>query len=145
MNRIALTKLPACALAVGLLAAPTTAGAIEAKGGHYAQSKNNVIIATFDVAGVKVRNFSHNDRCTNYPLEFPAFGFGFGFGFGNGDFSFTSNAVKDLNSQEWSVRITGKAISRTVVKGSMTYKKTKGNARCETTTKFRVRTGKVRR
>ena len=44
------------------------------------------------------------------------------------------------------MRITGKAISRTVIKGSMTYKKTKGNAPCETTTKFRaVRTGKVRR
>jgi hypothetical protein len=65
----------------------------------------------------------------------------------NGSFSFSGSAIKNGIDQEYTVHVSGKALSPTTIAGSMTYQKTKGNGpACKTTTKFRAtRTGKARR
>ncbi len=127
--------VPAAVVLLAVL--PATAAAVTPKGGHYAQSKNNVIVVTFDVAGGKVRNFSHNDSCSRFGVPVPEMKVR-----GNGRFSFSGTAVNGID-HEYSVTVTGRTVSRTVVRGSMTYRKTSGNGpACTTTTKFRAkRTG----
>ncbi len=131
--------IPAAALlGLALVAAPASAAAITPKGGHYAQSKDNVIVATFDLSGGKVRRFSHNDSCARFGVPVPPMKVG-----ANGAFSFRGSGIKNGILQEYSVRVSGKALSRTVIAGSMTYEKTGGNGpACSVTTKFRAkRTG----
>jgi hypothetical protein len=134
--------IPAAAALLGLALAALPAGAavVRPMDGHYAQSKANVIVATFDLVGGKVRKFSHNDSCAVY-VPVPPMKVG-----PNGAFSYTAKGIKDAISREYSVSVRGKAVSRTVIAGSMTYEKTKGNGpHCKTTTKFRVtRTGEAR-
>jgi hypothetical protein len=64
----------------------------------------------------------------------------------NGAFSFTGTGIKDGILHDYSVKVSGKAVSRIVIAGSMTYQKTSGNGpACKTTTKFRAkRTGPAR-
>ena len=140
-NRGAAVSAAAALLGVALVALPATAAAFEPKGGHYAQSKDNVVVATFDVTGGKVRRFWHSDDCARYSVPVPAMKIG-----ANGAFSFTGAGIKNGILQEYSVKVSGKAVSRTVIAGSMTYEKTKGNGpACQTTTKFRAkRTGPAR-
>ena len=58
----------------------------------------------------------------------------------NGSFSFEGTGIKNGINQEYTVRVTGEAVSATVIKGSMTYQKTAGNGpACKTTTKFRAK------
>jgi hypothetical protein len=140
-NRGAAVLAAAAVLGVALVALPATAAAVGPSGGHYAQSKDNVVVATFDVAGGKVRRFWHSDDCARYSVPVPAMKIG-----GNGAFSFTGTGIKNGISQEYSVKVSGHAVSRTVIAGSMTYQKTAGNGpACKTTTKFRAkRTGPAR-
>lgn len=131
--------VPAAALlGLALVALPATASAVTPKGGHYAQSKDNVIVATFDLSGGKVRRFSHNDSCARFGVPVPPMKVGAG-----GAFSFSGTGIKNGILQEYTVTVRGKALSRSVIAGSMTYEKTAGNGpACKTTTKFRAkRTG----
>jgi hypothetical protein len=57
---------------VALVALPASASAVEPRGGHYAQSKDNVVVATFDIAGGKVRRFWHSDDFARYSVPVPA-------------------------------------------------------------------------
>ena len=140
-NRRAAVPAAAALLGVALVALPATAAAVAPRGGHYAQSTNNVVRATFDVAGGKVRRFWHSDNCARYSVPVPAMKIG-----PKGGFSFSGKGIKNGILQEYSVRVSGKAVSRTVIAGSMTYQKTAGNGpACTTTTKFRAkRTGPAR-
>lgn len=130
--------LPLAVVAGLLLAAP--AHAVTAKGGHYAQSKDNVIVATFDVVGGSVVNFSHNDSCARFQVPVPKMKIG------AGAFSFTGHEIENAIDQVYSVKVSGTVASEKVIKGSMTYEKTGGNGpHCRVTTKFRAtRTGKAR-
>jgi hypothetical protein len=141
LTRCAAVPAAGVALATALVALPASAAVVNPMPGHYAQSKANVIVATFDLAGGKVRHFSHNDSCSRFGVPVPDMKVG-----ANGAFSFSGEAIKNGIDQEYSVSVTGKAVSRTAIAGSMTYQKTKGNGpSCRTTTKFRVtRTGKAR-
>jgi hypothetical protein len=122
-------------LGLALVALPATASAIVPRGGHYAQSKDNVIVATFDVAGGSVRNFSHNDDCARFGVPVPAMKIR-----PSGRFSFHGTAIKNGILQEYTVSVGGKAVSRTAITGSMTYEKTAGNGPpCKVTTKFRAK------
>jgi hypothetical protein len=126
-------------LALGVF--PAAAAAVTPRNGHYAQSKDNVIVVTFDVVGGKVVDFSHNDRCATFGVPVPAMTVG-----ANGRFSFTGSGLENGIGQEYTVHVTGRAVSRTVIKGSMSYEKTAGNGpHCATTTSFRAkRTGRPR-
>ena len=131
--------LPLAAVLAGLLlAAP--AHAVTVKGGHYAESRDNVIIATFDVVGGKVVNFSHNDSCARFQVPVPKMKIG------TGSFSYTGHEVENEIGQFYSVQVRGTVVSEKAIKGSMTYEKTGGNGpHCRVTTKFRAtRTGKAR-
>jgi hypothetical protein len=141
-NRRAAVPAAGALLALALTASPAGAAVVDPMNGHYAQSKANVIVATFDLVGGKVRNFSHNDSCSRFGVPVPPMKVG-----PNGSFSFSGSAIKNGIYQEYSVHVTGKAVSPTTIAGSMTYEKTKGNGpACKTTTKFRAtRTGKARR
>jgi hypothetical protein len=132
----------AAALGMALAALPASAAVNDPMNGHYAESKHNVIVATFDLAGGKIRNFSHNDSCSRFGVPVPPMRIG-----PNGSFGFGGTGIKNGIDQEYSVSVSGKAVSRTVIAGSMTYEKTKGNGpACKTTTKFRAtRNGKARR
>jgi hypothetical protein len=140
-NRRAAGPAAAALLGVALVALPATADAVAPRGGHYAQSSNNVVVATFDISGGKVRRFWHSDGCARYSVPVPAMKIGT-----NGGFSFSGAGIKNGILQEYTVKVNGHALSRTVIAGSMTYQKTGGNGpACKTTTKFRAkRTGPVR-
>jgi hypothetical protein len=99
-----------------------------------------VIVATFDVSGGEVLNFSHNDSCARFGVPVPAMRIG-----ANG-FSFAGTGLVNGIGQEYTVRVRGKAVSRTAIRGSMTYEKTAGNGPpCKTRTKFHAkRTGPAR-
>jgi hypothetical protein len=142
LTRRAAVPAAAALLATALVALPASASVVNPMAGHYAQSKANVIVATFDLVGGRVRNFSHNDSCSGFGVPVPPMKVG-----ANGAFSFGGEAIKNGIGQEYTVSVHGKAVSRTAIAGSMTYRKTKGNGPpCRTTTKFRVtRTGKARR
>jgi len=129
------------AAALLALALPAAAAAITPKKGHYAQSKKHVIVVTFDLRGGKIHRFSHNDSCSTFGVPVPPMRVG-----ANGSFSFEGTGIKNGIDQEYTVRVTGEAVSQTVIKGSMTYQKTAGNGpACKTTTKFRAkRTGPPR-
>jgi hypothetical protein len=133
-----LLPLKLAVAAILLLAAP--AQAVTVKGGHYAESKDNVIVVTFDVVGGSVVNFSHNDSCARFQVPVPRMKIG------TGSFSFTGHEIENENYQEYSVRVSGTVVSERVIKGSMTYEKTKGNGpHCRVTTRFRAtRTGRAR-
>lgn len=141
LTRSAAVPATAVLLAMALVALPASAAVVNPMPGHYAQSKANVIVATFDLAGGKVRHFSHNDSCSRFGVPVPDMKVG-----SSGAFSFSGAGIKNGIDQEYTVNVTGKAVSRTAIAGSMTYEKTKGNGpSCRTTTKFRVtRTGKAR-
>lgn len=74
------------------------------------------------VSGGKVRRFWHSDACARYSVPVPAMKIG-----ANGGFSFTGTGIKNGILQEYTVKVSGKAVSRTVIAGSMTYQKTAGN------------------
>lgn len=134
-NRGAAVPAAVALLGVALVALPATASAVTPRGGHYAQSKDNVVVATFDVAGGKVRHFWHSDDCARYSVPVPAMKIG-----ANGGFSFSGTGIKNGILHEYSVKVSGKAVSRTVIAGSMTYQKTSGNGpACKATTKFRAK------
>jgi hypothetical protein len=134
-NRSAAVSAAVALLGVALVALPATASAVTPRGGHYAQSKDNVVVATFDVAGGKVRRFWHSDDCARYSVPVPPIKIG-----ANGAFSFSGAGIKNGILQEYSVKVSGHAVSRTVIAGSMTYQKTSGNGpACKTTTKFRAK------
>ncbi len=139
--RGAAVSTAAAVLGMALVALPASASAIAPRGGHYAQSKDNVIVATFDVTGGNVRDFSHNDDCARFGVPVPDMKIG-----ASGRFSFHGTAIKNGIGQEYTVSVRGKAVSRTTIAGSMTYQKTAGNGpACTTTTKFRAkRTGQAR-
>ena len=135
LNRGAAVLAAAAMLGVALVALPAAAAAVTPKGGHYAQSKDNVVVATFDLVGGKVRRFWHSDECARYSVPVPAMKIG-----ANGAFSFTGTGIQNGILQEYTVKVRGHAVSRKVIAGSMTYEKTAGNGpACQTTTKFRAR------
>ncbi len=141
MSTTAHRHLPLPLLAVAaalLLAAP--AHAVTVKGGHYAQSKDNVIVVTFDVVGGSVVNFSHNDSCARFQVPVPKMRVG------TGGFSFTGSGIENGIRQIYSVKVAGTVVSERVIRGSMTYEKTGGNGPyCKVTTRFRAtRTGRAR-
>jgi hypothetical protein len=140
-NRRIVVPAAAAALMMTLTALPASAAATTPRGGHYSQSKDNVIVATFDVVSGSVRNFSHNDSCARFSVAVPEIKIR-----RHGRFSFRGTAIKNSINQEYSVKVRGRAISRTTISGSMTYEKTAGNGPpCTTTTKFRAkRTGRAR-
>jgi len=121
-------------LGLALAALPASAAAVIPRGGHYAQSKDNVIVATFDVRYGKVRNFSHNDACgTLVPV--PPIKIG-----QRGGFFFSGMGITTSNGLEYTVKVKGKAETRTLIAGSVTFEKTACNGPpCTTITKFRVR------
>jgi hypothetical protein len=65
-RRAAVPAAAGALLTMALTALPAGAAAVDPMNGHYAQSKANVIVATFDLVGGKVRNFSHNDSCSRF-------------------------------------------------------------------------------
>ncbi len=138
LHRRAAAPAAAALLALTL---PATAAAVDPQGGHYAQSKKNVIVVTFDISQGKVRKFSHNDSCARFGVPVPAMKVG-----ANGSFSFEGGGIKNGIDQEYTVHVTGKTAERNVITGKMTYTKTAGNGpNCSVTTKFRAkRTGKAR-
>jgi hypothetical protein len=77
---------------VALVTLPATAAALTPRGGHYAQGKDNVVVATFD-------------------MRIGA----------NGAFSFAGTGIKNGILHEYSVKMSGKAVSRTAIAGSITY------------------------
>jgi hypothetical protein len=140
-NRGVAVTAAAALLGVALVALPATADAVAPRGGHYAQSTNNIVVATFDVAGGTVRRFWHSDDCASYSVPVPPMRIG-----ANGAFSFSGTGIKNGILHEYTVKVSGHALSRTVIAGTMTYQKTSGNGpACKTTTKFRAkRTGPAR-
>jgi hypothetical protein len=140
-NRGAAILAAAALLGVALVALPATAGAVAPRGGHYAQSTNNIVVVTFDLAGGRVRRFWHSDDCARYSVPVPPMRVG-----ADGAFSFKGTGIENGILHEYTVRVSGHALSRTVIAGTMTYQKTSGNGpACKTTTKFRARrTGPAR-
>jgi len=89
-NRGAAVPAAVALLGMALVALPATAAAVEPRGGHYAQSKDNVVVATFDVSGGKVRRFWHSDDCARYSVPVPAMKIG-----ASGGFSLTGTGIKN--------------------------------------------------
>jgi hypothetical protein len=71
-HRTAAVPAVTAMLGLALVVLPATAAAVVPRGGHYAQSKDNVIVATFDVVGGEVRDFHHSDSCATYNVPVPA-------------------------------------------------------------------------
>jgi hypothetical protein len=140
-HRTAAVPAVTAMLGLALVVLPATAAAVVPRGGHYAQSKDNVIVATFDVVGGEVRDFHHSDSCATYNVPVPAMKVRT-----SGRFSFSGTGIQNGIDQEFTVNVRGRAVSRTTIAGSMTYEKTLGNGPpCTTTTKFRAkRTARAR-
>jgi hypothetical protein len=130
----------AAAAALGALAGPATASQVQAKTGHYAESKKNVVVVTFDLVGSTVKHFWHSDTCATFNVPVPDMKVG------TGDFSYNGAGIKNGIDQEFTVSVRGKVRAASKITGTMTYEKTKGNGpACKTTTKFSAkRTGKPR-
>src|SRR5829696_7126683 len=101
---------PAVAALVGLalVVLPATATAVVPRGGHYAQSNDNVIVATFDVVGGEVRDFHHSDTCATYNVPVPVMKVR-----SSGKFSFSGTAIQNAIDQEFTVNVRGRTVSRT--------------------------------
>src|SRR5215218_7875576 len=131
-HRTAAAPAVTAVLGLALAVLPATAGAVVPRGGHYAQSTDNVIVATFDVVGGEVRDFHHSDPCATYDVQLPAMKVR-----SSGRFSFSGIGLQNGIGQEFTVNVRARALSRTTIAGSMTYEKTMGNwPPCKTTTRF---------
>ena len=86
-------------------------------------------------AAAALRDFSHHDSCATYGVPVPAMKIG-----ASGRFSFSGTAIENGIRQVFTVKVSGRAVSRTTIAGSMTYQKTAGNGpACTKTTKFRAK------
>jgi hypothetical protein len=127
--------LVAVSVIAALPVALAPARTVVARTGHYEKVRGKVVVVSFDIAGGKVKHFTHFDTCVTVPVLVPDARM-----HSNGTFAFHVKK-KDVTGRRFDVTVSGRSFSRTKVTGKAVYKSLSGRA-CHTTTKFTaVRTG----
>ena len=133
LTLLAATCAAALACAIPAFAAtPAKDSAFEAKGNH------NQVTPTFetDKTGTHVKFFSYFNACAPVPvLNMPAIAIK------HGSFSYTGT-VTDVTKKKLKVKITGRFVKATVVKGTVNFSQASGKS-CPTASYTAKRTGKA--